>query len=447
MKVLFANPPWWAGHERKHKIIPMRRVGVRAGSRWPFTYPSFSFPGWRMPFEYLPLPLFMGYAAAYVRQHAGCDVTIRDSIARRESYESFFSFVESRGFDYVFIETATPSWQHDLELIRKLHRRAPGAKIVVCGPIAAEKAEEIMAAAPVTACIRGEYDRNSLKVVNGQTGILDYDFLTEEEMNAAPPPIYDEATAKVYYDRNPRGVRLPQLQLWASRGCPFKCIFCVWPATMTGHDPDGTGKRRVRYYHPEHLEPYIRERASRFGFRSVYFDDDTFNLGARHTIEICGMMKKIALPWSAMCRTDTIELGVWDKMKKSGCYGVKLGFESGNQYVADKIVNKHLDLAQARRVVAHIKAIGMRVHGTFTIGLPGETPEQMKETIAYAKSLSLDSMQISGAAEIEGTPLHYLRKHGRLPVFEGAKIDEQYVPASDGQRKWEKLTANLRDIK
>lgn len=445
MKVLFSNPPWWAGHEFKYRFIPMQRVGVRAGSRWPFTYPTFSFPGWRMPFEYLPAPLFMGYAASYLKKNTQGDIFLRDSIARRESYRRYFDFLEQESFDFIFIETATPSWEHDQKLIQELHRRVPRSKIVICGPIAAEKAEEILAICPVTACIRGEYDKNSVKVVKGQTGVLEYDFLTEDEMNAAPPPMYDEKVARVYYDRNPRGITLPNLQVWASRGCPFKCIFCVWPATMTGHDPDGNGKRLVRYYTPAHLEPYIREKVTRFGFRSIYFDDDTFNLGTRHTLEICAMMRRIGLPWSAMCRTDTIGLDVWKEMKSSGCYGVKLGFESGNQHVVDQIVNKHLDLAQARQVVLLLKNIGMTVHGTFTIGLPGETPEQMRETIAYAESLPFDSMQISGAAEIEGTPLHHLHKYGRLPAFEGAKIDDQYLQASDGHRKWEQLIAKLRD--
>jgi radical SAM superfamily enzyme YgiQ (UPF0313 family) len=414
LKVLFSNPPWWTGNQFKYGFIPMRLAGVRAGSRWPFTYPTFSFPGWRMPFEYLPLPLFMGYAASFLQRETGAEVVLRDSIARRESCRRYFDFIDQQRFDYIFIETATPSWEHDRKLITELHRRQPRLKIVICGPIAAEKAEEIIAACPVTACIRGEYDKNSVKAARGQTGVIDYDFLTDEEMNAAPAPMCDENVIRSYYDRNPRGIKLPNLQVWASRGCPFKCIFCVWPATMTGCDPDGKGKRLVRYYTPAHLEPYIRARTARFGFRSIYFDDDTFNLGARHTLEICAMMKRIGLPWSAMCRTDTIEMGVWEEMKKAGCYGVKLGFESGNQEVVDKIVNKHLDLKKAREVVLHLKKLGLTVHGTFTIGLPGETGEQMKETVFFAESLPLDSKQISGAAEIEGTPLHHLRKHGRL---------------------------------
>ena len=82
----------------------------------------------------------------------------------------------------------------------------------------------------------------------------------------------------------------------------------------------------------------------RYSFNTIYFDDDTFNLGNRHVLNMCEVMRKINKPWAAMCRADTIKMETWKVMKDSGCFGVKLGFESGNQFVVDKIVNKHLDL-------------------------------------------------------------------------------------------------------
>jgi radical SAM superfamily enzyme YgiQ (UPF0313 family) len=88
-----------------------------------------------------------------------------------------------------------------------------------------------------------------------------------------------------------------------------------------------------------------------------------------------------------MCRADTIKLETWKLMKETGCFGVKLGFESGSQYVVDKIVNKHLDLEFSKQVVREIASLGMTVHGTFTYGLPGETKEQMLETKKLIKSL------------------------------------------------------------
>ena len=60
-----------------------------------------------------------------------------------------------------------------------------------------------------------------------------------KEMNEAPHPWFDAKVNWRYFDSNPRGQKFPHLQIWSSRGCPYKCIFCVWPATMTGNDQPG----------------------------------------------------------------------------------------------------------------------------------------------------------------------------------------------------------------
>jgi radical SAM superfamily enzyme YgiQ (UPF0313 family) len=393
---------------------------------------------------YLPYPFFMGYAATYAARHIGAKIEFRDSIALRETYENYMAFVLAGQFDYIVIESASPSWAHDEALIGVLHRTVPRARIVVTGPIAS-KGEELLARLPIHACIRGEYEKGVVRVLQGASGMIDFDLLTPEEMNAAPFPYYDATHAHRYLDTNPRGVEVPQAQVWSSRGCPYKCIFCVWPATMTGNDPDGAGKRSVRHYSPDYMEAFLDEILGKYGFRSIYFDDDTFNLGSRHVERMCAVMRRIGLPWAAMCRADTSSMELWAEMKASGCYGVKIGFESGSQTVIDTIVNKRLNLDYARQAVAEIKRVGMTVHGTFTYGLPGETHEQMLETRRYADSLGLDTRQESGCAEIEGTPLHTLAQSGSLDRYSGARTDgASYLRETDGRIKYEKLAATLR---
>ena len=156
-------------------------------------------------------------------------------------------------------------------------------------------------------------------------------------------------------------------------------------------------------------------------------------------------MQKIGLPWSAMCRADTIKMETWKLMKDSGCFGVKLGFESGNQFVVDKIVNKHLNLDYAADVVHHLKEIGMSVHGTFTYGLPGETPKQRQDTKKYIASLPFDTIQQSGTAEIEGTPLATLAAGGEIKNYDAAQTDENYVSNTDGAKKWREMNKDFQN--
>ncbi|MEA5089630.1 radical SAM protein [Solidesulfovibrio sp.] len=432
MKVLCANPPWWI--EDPDAIYGSGLLaGVRAGSRWPFTSTVRSRPGQYRFGDYIPYPFFLGSAASYLAREPGVAVSFRDSIALREDYDKFFKYLAEGKFDYVVIESASPSWGHDAELIAHIAADYPHTRVVVAGPIAS-LGEKLLADHPLHAVIQGEYEKGLVKVVGGASGLVGYDILTEAELNAAPYPYFDPLHANKYWDSNPKGQVFPQLQVLTSRGCPFRCIFCVWPAVMSNNDPDGTGVRRVRQLSGDYLEGMLTELIGRYGYKSVYFDDDTFNLGDRHVLEVCAVMARLGLPWSAMCRADTIAWDTWRVMRESGCFGVKIGFESGNQWVVDNIVRKNLDLEKARDVVYHLKALGMTVHGTFTVGLPGETPEQMADTRRYRSSLPLDSFQESGTAEIEGSPLSTLRRTGSLEKYAGASL-EGYVAERDGTRK------------
>lgn len=441
-RVLFCNPPWWVSQEpcslTGAEQASLNHAGVRAGSRWPFTYRGASTPGRRILSDYVPYPFFLGYAATYCKEKSGAQVAFRDSIALRESYGAFFAYLDRGQFDYIFIESASPSWEHDKSLIEEIRRRFPRVTLAVAGPIAT-KGDEALMETSADVLIKGEYEKGAARVLAGERGVIDFDLLSTREMNAAPFPHLDYATWDRYWDANPAGQRSPQLQAWSSRGCPYKCIFCVWPAAMTGNDPDGTGKRSVRHYGAEYMREFFAEALGRFPYRSIYFDDDTFNLGDKHTLEMCEVMRETRLPWSAMCRADTIRRETWREMKDAGCFGVKIGFESGNQFVVDSIVNKRLNLEAAADTLFYLKSIGMTVHGTFTYGLPGETREQMEDTKRYIVrllSLGMDTYQESGCAEIEGAPLRTLAERGELRAFPGARMDARYVRESNGSEKF-----------
>jgi radical SAM superfamily enzyme YgiQ (UPF0313 family) len=446
LRVLFSNPPWWGetkvcADPATGKRFLMYTAGVRAGSRWPFTFMLATPPDFTNT-NVQPYPFFMGYATTYLAKHTGADVTLRDSIALRESYDRYYAYLRQEKFDYIVIESASPSWDHDRQIITEIKRLLPDTRIVVTGPITS-MGKALLETAPIHACARGEYEKGVTRIIEGAEGVVDFDLLTVEEMNNAPFPYYDEVIAHRYFDSNPRGQLAPHAQVWSSRGCPYKCIFCVWPATMTGNDPDGTKKRTVRHYSADYMEAFLTELVQKYHYRSIYFDDDTFNLGDKHVERMCAVMRKIGVPWAAMCRADTSRMELWREMKESGCFGVKIGFESGNQHVVDNIVNKRLDLEYARQAVAECKRVGMTVHGTFTYGLPGETTEQMMDTKRYRDSLNLDTCQESGCAEIEGTPLHSLATQSSLAKYSGAKMDDGYIRELDGRVKYEKLRASL----
>ena len=137
MKVLFTNLPYWV----KDGDAPLRQ-GIRAGSRWPYTGKAafapddFHFGG------YLPFPMFMGYAAGWLKNvgrvcwDSGVslndfEVLVRDSVARGESYASFGHYLKQLKPDWIVVETATNSWDHDRRVIRLMRQLLPSVKFVI----------------------------------------------------------------------------------------------------------------------------------------------------------------------------------------------------------------------------------------------------------------------------------------------------------------------------
>jgi radical SAM superfamily enzyme YgiQ (UPF0313 family) len=403
-----------------------------------------SAPDCYSPNDYIPYPFFLGFAATYTAKHLpDAQVHFRDSVALRESYATFLRSIVAEQYDYLITETATPSWDHDAKLIAEIHRLCPKTRIVVTGPITTTRHEEILGQHPVHACIRGEYEKGSVRVLSGEAGLIDFDLMTQDEMNAAPPPCFNHLYAYRYWD-HVIGSKQPQLQTWSSRGCRFLCSFCVWPAAMTGNDDDGTHKRRVRLYSPDWMDAWLSDVTKRFQFRSIYDDADIANQSDAHTIRISECYRKTGLPWAAMCRADTIKRETWKVMKDAGCFAVKIGFESLSQHVVDKIINKALDITEAIETARYIRSLGMHVHGTFLVGMPSETPEQMQTTIRGIEALHeqgvLSTHQLSGAAALDGTPLQKLLQVGRLEKYPGATPDG-FDREPDGNKKIAKLLA------
>lgn len=449
-RILFSNLPWWSLGENGEV-----RAGIRAGSRWPFTVATNSRYDAPAHGEYLPYPMFMGFAASWCqRAFPDAQVVLRDSLARRESYETFLNYIASWKPDFVIVETATASWEHDKHVCRLIKEAHPKARIIITGTITTTRGKEITDLGYWA--IKGEYEKGVVWAIEQQLkangGILEegsecpeevpHYLMTAEEMNAAPFPMYDEKYALTYYDACPTGQESPELVLWTSRGCPYKCCFCAWPAVMTNNDPDGNSPRKVRYYTPEYIEGWARHRiAQNPGLKSIRLDDDTMNLGDKHTLGIAAAMKRIGLPWSAMCRADTVKLPTWDAMKDAGCFGVKIGMESGSQRVIDQIINKRLDLADIEsRILPYLKSIGLKVHTTWTVGLPGETPAEANETLRMIERLYSAGLhqthQLSGTATIEGTPMDSIAQGKTLKAYPGA-TNEGLVITGDGQAKVE----------
>jgi radical SAM superfamily enzyme YgiQ (UPF0313 family) len=163
----------------------------------------------------------------------------------------------------------------------------------------------------------------------------------------------------------------------------------------------------------DEMEFMVREK----GYKSVYFDDDTFNVGKERMIEFCNEIIQRGLedtPWAIMAKADLMDEEILDNMKKAGLCAVKYGVESAEQSLVDRC-GKGLDLAKAKRMIDYTKSLGVKVHLTFSFGLRGETKETIEKTIDYALKSDPDSIQFSIITPFPGTRLfEELEREGKI---------------------------------
>jgi radical SAM superfamily enzyme YgiQ (UPF0313 family) len=196
----------------------------------------------------------------------------------------------------------------------------------------------------------------------------------------------------------------PYIALYSTRGCPAQCTFCLWPQTLSGHawrkrssDDVAAEMKWAKENFPE--------------VKEFFFDDDTFNIQKVRTIELCEKLKPLGLTWSCTSRVTT-DYDTLKAMRESGCRLLIVGFESGDPQIL-KNIKKGATVERARAFAKDCRDLGLTVHGDFILGLPGETKESIRNTINFAKSLDVETIQVSIAHAYPGTEFYeYAAQNG-----------------------------------
>jgi radical SAM superfamily enzyme YgiQ (UPF0313 family) len=408
MKVLLLNPPW---------LCADGRVGIRAGSRWPHTVEKI-YDG-----DTVPFPFFLAYTGAMLRD-SGYDVRIIDGVTAQQSMEEFWTEVRRNTADLVLLETSTPSFEYDLSIAEQLKMEMPQCYLVFSGPhVTVFPRETLERHACVDAVLLGEYEEAAVE--------LAHSLRNGEQLSRVAGLVYREGGAPVSNGRRPVVADLdalplpardlmpiygyndwfcklrPNVQLLSSRGCTYGCSFCLWPQVMFGG-------RNYRARSPQKVVDEIELLEREYDFREYYFDDDSININPKHLTGICEeiLERKLSIVWSCMGNTGTLTKPVLEKLAASGCEGIKLGAETGNAALL-KQLRKGTTIEKTKRAFQLCKEFGIRTHGTFTLGLPGETKLTMRQTADLIFELDPDTIQISLVTPFPGTTLYEdVKTHG-----------------------------------
>ncbi len=354
-------------------------------------------------------PLGLAYLASMVRDEH--DVRIVDSLAEDYNYGDVKRIIKKYDPDVVGI-TSTTSMIPDAYAIAKMAKRYnENVKIVMGGPHVTFLPERTFQECPyIDFIVRGEGELtfreliDSLERDRDPSNILGLSINLRDKVRNNPPrplikdidtipmPSYDLLPMEKY---QANGVRFGTVM--TSRGCPFNCAFCSSSLQF--------GKR-WRGHSDSRVIEELKHLHEKYRIREIEFLDDTFTLNKHRAIRIARRIVKegLDISWSASSRVDTFTEEVAEAMKKSGCHTIYFGIESGSRKTLN-FIGKGITPEQSISAVKKAKRHKLRALGSFVIGFPEETKEDIKKTIKFSKKVGVDFAQFTIATPYPGTRL------------------------------------------
>jgi hopanoid biosynthesis associated radical SAM protein HpnJ len=314
-------------------------------------------------------------------------------------------------YELAVLHTSTPSFAHDVRVAAALKEKNPGLRIGFVGAHVAVNPERALSASnAIDFVARNEFDFTIEDVARGRRleTVLGLSFRSPGGIRHTPdrPVLEDMDTLPFVVDVYKRDLAIelyaigyllhPYVSLYTGRGCRSKCTFCLWPQTVGGH--------RYRTRSIEHVTAEIAQAIRYFPqVREYFFDDDTLTDDLPRVEALARRLGKMGVTWSCNAKAnvpyDTLKV-----LKDNGLRLLLVGYESGNQKILNN-VRKGIRLDTARRFTRDAKELGIQIHGTFILGLPGETHDTIQETIRFAGDIDPHTIQVSIAAPYPGTEL------------------------------------------
>ena len=384
MRTLFLNPPSFEGFDGGAGARYQARREIR----------SFWYPTWlAQPAALIPSSKLIDAPAD--------DLDLEQVLLR------------ARGFELCVIHTSTPSFDNDVKVAGALKAQNPTMRIGFVGAHVAVLPEECLTRAPVLDFVaREEFDYTLLEVAEGRpydtiaglsfraadgTVVHNPDRTLIEDMDKLPSvlDVYKrDLSVPNYYIGY---LKHPYLSLYTGRGCPARCSFCLWPQTVGGHVYRTKSAQAViaEMKRAKELFPEVKE---------FFFDDDTFTADLTRAAEIAKGLGRLGITWSCNSRAN-VPYEYLKIFKENGLRLLLVGYESGNQQILNNI-KKGVRVDIAKEFTRNCRKLGIVIHGTFILGLPGETKETIEESIKFACGLNVDTIQVSLAAAYPGTELY-----------------------------------------
>lgn len=396
------------------------------------------------------LPLGILYVAAEARRR-GLDVSIYDAVISEKDppyielpdgevhlgngWDEIREKIASLKPDVIGISNQfTSQFKNAIRMLEVVKNASPSSITVVGGAHASVLPESYFSETnSIDYVISGEGENTLPELIdalNGERGIETVDGLTYRkdgeivhnkrrelitDLDKMPIPAYELIDLERYFYLNRKGYSGREsydypgsersISMITSRGCPFNCVFCSIHLSM--------GKK-FRPHSIDYILDHIDHVISKYGVRHIHFEDDNMNLNMKRFGGILdGFAKKnFGFTWDTPngVRADYLDKEILIKCRDTRCTYLRIGVESADQEVSDKIIGKSLDIEAVVNTAMNCKEIGLDVEAFYVIGFPGEKIMQMQKTIDFAidmeKKYDLFPYSMFTATPLIGTELY-----------------------------------------
>ncbi|MEM2297841.1 MAG: radical SAM protein [Ignisphaera sp.] len=393
MKVLLVNPPRFNG-------IPVIRE-----DRCEITE------------RYSVLPPYSLLQIGAVLRKEGHSVQLIDANGFNLGYDYLYEYLLKRDFDVVVFRFTPTTFDNDVKVAEIAKRVNPKIYTIgICWTLE-DFAEQVLKEAPfmdfyvskeseivVPEIVNALESKDEPRSVRGLAYLDDGNYVysgkppVNWKWEDLPLPAFDLLPSlKPYYINTPHGK--PFMIIYASKGCPFQCIFCT------------VAKTRWRPKSAERIIEELTYLKNYFKVRFVSFFDETFTLDMSRAEKVALAIsnKGLDIKWYCNTRVDLIDLGLWRALYKGGCRGTSYGIESGSQKILD-LAKKGFTVEEAEKAIRWAKDAGVKVYCSFIFGLPGENWQTVRETIAFVKRTLPTGAQFNVAVPYPGTELYKIAK-------------------------------------
>ena len=320
---------------------------------------------------------------------------------------------QAKNYDLVVLHTSTPSFASDVKCVEAMKAANPNLKAGFIGAKVAVEADKSMKDAPAVDFVaRNEFDFTIKDVADGKAwagikglsyrnpqGVIVHndDRAVLEDMDSLPwvTPVYQrDLKIENYFIGY---LKHPYISIYSGRGCKSRCTFCLWPQTVGGH--------RYRTRSVGHVvEELVWAKKAFPQVKEFFFDDDTFTDNLPRAEAIAKELGKHGIVWSCNAKAN-VPRETLKVLKDNGLRLLLVGYESGNQQILHNI-KKGMLIDVAKKFTKDCHELGVAIHGTFIMGLPGENKQTIEETIKFATEINPHTIQVSLAAPYPGTFLY-----------------------------------------